>query len=141
VTVGLELEADGHALLKAYAAERRRVREGLAEAAVVDLRVGDLGRLRVGDALEVEARVRLGRLAPEDVAVELLLGRREDDEPDLVDATVVRLAPVGPPEDGVRRFVGRHLLEVAGPLAYGVRVRPRGDGGGASPLHEPALWA
>jgi starch phosphorylase len=137
----LELEARGHAPLRALAADRRRVHEGFAGVRVVELRVGDPALLRVGDALEVEARVDLGALAPADVHVELVVGARGSGAEDLEQAQVVRLAPHNAGSDGVRAFTGRYLLRVAGRLAYGVRVRPRSEEAGVSPLHEPAIWA
>jgi len=137
----LELEAGGHAPLKALAADRRRVHEGFARVRVVELRVGDPAALRVGDALEVEARVDLGPLAPADVHVELVLGARGACSQELEQAQIVRLAPHAAGPDGLRSFTGRHLLRAAGSLAYGVRVRPRSEEAGVSPLHEPAVWA
>ena len=137
----LALEAGSHAALRTLAAERRRVREGMAQVRVVELRVGDPSVLRAGDAFEVEARVQLGPLSPNDVHVELVLGERGQDLHDLAAPQTVRLAPDGAGADGARSFTGRVLLRSAGRLAYGVRVRPRSEEAGLSPLHEPAVWA
>jgi phosphorylase/glycogen(starch) synthase len=137
----LSLEASSHAAVRSLAAERRRIRDGMAQVRVVELRVGDPGVLRAGDAFEVEARVALGALDPADVHVELVLGERGSDLSDLDAPQTLRLAPNGTASDGVRSFTGRVLLRSAGRLAYGVRVRPRSEDVGLSALHEPAVWA
>jgi phosphorylase/glycogen(starch) synthase len=151
----LLLEADGHAGLKDLAAARRRVREGFAAVRVLSVTVsvgGDPARKSAGDPLDVVVRVNLGSLTPEDVHVEFVLGERPANAGengalpagsvhDLASPVVVRLAPDGTEENGERRFTGRYDLAVPGGYGYGVRVRPRSEEAGVSPLHEPAVWA
>ena len=132
----LALEADGHAGLRALAADRRRVRAGFGGVRILSAAVGDPSRLAVGAALDVEAEVDLGPLTPDDVHVELVVG-----SPDLSDSVVVALAPEPGSGPAPRRFRGRHVLQAPGAYGYGVRVRPRSAEAGVSTLHEPALWA
>jgi starch phosphorylase len=144
----LALEANGHARLKALAAARRRIRAGFSAVRVLEVKVGDAAGLSAGDALDVEVRVDLGALVPDDVHVEFVLGERPADEGsatggvhDLLRPVVVRLADRGPATEGGRRFTGRYDLALPGCYGYGVRVRPRSEEAGLSPLHEPAVWA
>lgn len=137
----LALEADGHQRLKALAAERRRVRDAFPGVRVVRAAVGAPDRLAVGDALRVEAVVALGALAPADVHVELVLGRRAGDAPtDLHDPVLVALAPDAERGPEGWRFRGEAPLAQPGAYGYGVRVRPRAADPSTSPLHDPVVW-
>jgi starch phosphorylase len=78
----------------------------------------DLGGTQV-----VTATVRLGRLSPADVVVQLLHGSvRAGDE--LAETTVVEMVPVGAPEEGLQRYRGEFGCDRAGRHGYTVRVLP-----------------
>src|SRR5262249_14209768 len=53
---------------------KRRVREAWPEVSVTDVNLRSTPEIRVGEVMRVDASVRLGALAPEDVAVELYHG-------------------------------------------------------------------
>ena len=81
-------------------------------------------QLQVGDPFRVQAEVTLGSLSPEDVQVQLYLGRVAN-QGEIVDATVL-------PMDQVKSNGSSHLYEVAdvtstksGSMGYTVRVLPK----------------
>jgi starch phosphorylase len=85
----------------------------------------DDGLLGPGHRLSVRARVALGELSPDDVAVEVVCGRvGEDDE--IVEPRAWPLAlDAAPGEGGPARYAGHAELGRPGPFGYTVRVVPR----------------
>jgi len=77
-----------------------------------------------GEWLPVRASVALGELSPEDVTVEVICGRVNDEE-DIVEPAVSALAPDGPATaEGTFRYAGDARLGRPGPFGYTVRVVP-----------------
>ncbi len=114
----------------------RRARELAAYMALLDrewrnLRIEgveteSVEELPVGSALKVRARVRLGGLKPEDVAVELFEGPLDQDG-DITDADVVQMVSDKDGGDGVREFVGSIVCRTSGQHGFSVRVVPSHD--------------
>ncbi|MGW0867059.1 glycosyltransferase family 1 protein [Streptomyces sp. NPDC002611] len=78
----------------------------------------------LGTTLGVRVRVGLGVLGPDDVDVQVVSGR-VDEEDRIGDATVVPLKPVGPPDqDGRWAYEGALSLDRTGPFGYTVRILP-----------------
>jgi len=68
--------------------------------------------------------VALGELSPQDVTVEAICGRVNDEE-DIVEPAASALAPDGPATaDGTFRYAGEARLGRPGPFGYTVRVVP-----------------
>jgi starch phosphorylase len=68
--------------------------------------------------------VALGELAPQDVTVQVICGRVNDEE-DIVEPAASPLAPDGPAAaDGAIRYGGEARLGRPGPFGYTVRVVP-----------------
>ena len=87
---------------------------GAARAAVAEL----------GSTLALRVRVSLGPLGPDDVEVQAVAGR-VDEEDALTDATAVALKPVGEAgPDGRWVYEGPLRLDRTGPYGYTVRVLP-----------------
>lgn len=84
--------------------------------------VGD-GEIRVGDLIRVRARVHLGGLSPEEVAVELYLGSLNADG-QITSATTIAMNCLGE-QNGVRLYEAAEVpCERSGRNGYTVRVRP-----------------
>ncbi len=79
--------------------------------------------LRVGDDLEVRARVALGSLGTDDVVVELYHGEM-DAAGEIVDGEVLPMAPVSQEGDGTHLFMGRLPCRTSGRRGYTVRAMP-----------------
>lgn len=80
----------------------------------------------IGDAVAVTAQIRLGSLRPEDVKVELVVGRDQDWE--IIETASVELQRVEQPSvqqpAGVYVYQGSLAATHGGSLVYGVRVVP-----------------
>jgi len=79
-------------------------------------------QIGVGQPVEVTAELALDGLRPEDVLVELVIGREHDWE--VIETGAVQLAPQGRTERGTYRFHNRIAAEQGGSLVWGVRVIP-----------------
>ncbi|WP_432034665.1 glycosyltransferase family 1 protein [Streptomyces antibioticus] len=78
----------------------------------------------LGSTLALRVRVGLGELAPEDVEVQAVSGR-VDEEDRITDATTVPLKPAGGPDlEGRWLYEGPLSLDRTGPFGYTVRILP-----------------
>ncbi len=113
--------ADDFRVARDVAAWKARVRQAWPQVRV-QAEGPEMARLRVGDEVEVRAQVTLNGLTPEDVRVEIVCGRL-DDEGELRN---VRKIPMQLVEftQGVAHYRGILRAQVSGQLAYGVRVYP-----------------
>jgi len=129
--IEMYLPADDHAKMLAMDGNRRgtalaRWREKVASAwagvALVDVRGGLKNNLKVGDQMEVEAKVRLGELDPSDVEVEVYHGDL-DMRGELTIADRQPMEFVGE-EDGVQTYRALLFCSRSGRHGYSVRVVP-----------------
>ena len=123
---------------------KRRLRRGWKQIQVLGVELPETGTLELGERLEAMVDLDLGDLTPEDVRVELVVGRPSRNG-QLEDASVVALAadngsPAGARGASHRRFRAEARLEHAGRWACGVRLRPN-EGDEPSPgLADLVLW-
>lgn len=116
------LRASGYERARHLASWRQRVRQAWPQvAAVAD--AAELTQMRVGEALPIRVKVRLGDLSPEDVVVEAVWGVR-DRGGELRGIQTARLRPTGAVEDGWHVYEGAIVPTDSGAFAYGVRVLP-----------------
>ena len=80
------------------------------------------GQLAIGQAVRVAALVRLGRLKPEDVRVELVTAHDVDGE--ALDRHIIEMRRSADVEDSAHRYTAEFIPESSGSLIYGVRVVP-----------------
>ena len=119
------LRADGFAEAKALAAFIGRVKDAWGRISIASVDSSGIPQqAQAGDTLEVRADVRLDGLSPEDVAVELVYGRTDEDDALDAEHSVHRLVPAGPAADGIVTFTGALSLTVTGTFGYAVRVVP-----------------
>ncbi len=114
------LREDRYAYARQLAEWETRVRAGWSTVQV-SARMEGAAELRVREPLQVEATVNLGRLAADDLAVELVYGPSGDG--DLSEVFVVPMHATGS-NDGQCRYEARFASSESGNFAYGVRVRP-----------------
>jgi starch phosphorylase len=119
-----QLLADGMARAKALAAWKARVQASWPQVRVETVETATFTELKAGDEVQVKARVRLGALTPDDVTVELCLGR-VNDHGEIVTAEATPMQPVGPAGDGSWHFAASIVPYQSGLHGYTVRLLPR----------------
>ncbi len=82
----------------------------------------EIESVRVGDRLAIEAKVHLGSITPEDVAVEIVWGWREGDT--IRQVQVVPMENSGALPGGMLRYSGAIHFSASGRVAFGARVIP-----------------
>lgn len=122
---GERMDAHNYALARELTAWERHVRERWGEVSVTASGPSD-EQIAEGEPVRVEALVRLGRLTPGDVRVELVTAR--DDNGALADQRVVEMRPDAAPVDGALRYHAEMDRFHTGSVVYGVRVAPSHTG-------------
>jgi starch phosphorylase len=120
-----QLTADKMARARALAAWKARIWENWAQVRIGALDADPFTELQVGSAIRVRARVHLGNLTPDDVTVELYVGRVDADG-DIVEAEATPMQPIGPAENGGYLFEASAVpCRKSGLHGYSARVLPR----------------
>ena len=110
---------------KRLAAWRRKLLEQWREVRVEEVTAPPQEPLHVGDALNVQARVHLGSLSPDDVEVQLYHGTI-DSMGEIVQPRAAVLGAVGPAAgNSVAVFGGSVACAASGQYGFSVRVLPR----------------
>jgi len=117
-----QLTADEIARARALAAWKARVQEGWSQIRIEAVDAGPPTELQIGGAVQAQARIHLGNLTPDDVMVELYLGRVDADG-EIVEAEATPMQPVGLAEEGSYLFeVSAVPCRKSGLHGYTVRV-------------------
>lgn len=136
---GARMSADGMIRSRQLAAWKRRVRDQWASLRIEAIEGPPDGTLSVGSTIEVRARISLGSLGPEDVLVQLCVGRL-DAGGAIAEPAIVQMRSVGRDGD-LHTFAGKMEIDTSGRHGLTVRLLPRHDD-----LLEPAemglvVWA
>jgi len=119
---GLDLSGDSFRKGKELSAWKASVSQAWGDVAV-SAQVPQDTRLPLGAKIAVEAQVRLGKIQPEDVSVELISAR--DQEGTLVEQKALAMKLVsGPDENGIYHYSGERQADSGGSLVFGVRLMP-----------------
>jgi starch phosphorylase len=119
------LDADDFGPARELAAWKKRVVQawpGVMVEHVESDAAGSTGQ-HLGSALVVRVAVTLGELTPDDVSVEVVYGRPDDDD-EIVAPGFAVLTPEAP-ASGLLRYSGEVSLDRPGAFGYTVRVLPR----------------
>ncbi len=120
------MSADDFARARELAAWKSRVRQAWKDVAVVSVTNGGESDVAVGGTLAVEARVRLGALTPDDVAVQVYSGSLNA-EGEIGSGHATALTHTGS-EDGVQVYTASLVCDSSGSRGYAVRVIPSHPG-------------
>jgi glycogen phosphorylase len=116
-----EFTENKHARAIELAAWKMRIREAWGGVSLVSTDSDGVMELPVGNSLEVRARVDLGKLTPDDVAVEIYHGR-VDSQGEIVEGQPVHMRHM----DGKsHNYVGEVPARGSGLHGYAIRVIPR----------------
>jgi starch phosphorylase len=119
-----ELSRDGFAGAKALSHWKRKMSRSWNAVQIEEVQANDAGDLPVGSQIDVRAKVRLGGVAPDDVAVELYHGRL-DAHGQLAEGGSEPMGCEEKLEDGLFWFRGQIPCRSSGRHGYAVRVLPR----------------
>ncbi|HME10186.1 MAG TPA: hypothetical protein VKG25_24245, partial [Bryobacteraceae bacterium] len=117
------LEANGAARARELAAAMNRIRTEWHNVWIGAVEDGPENNVPVASTIRVHARVHLGRLTPQDVEVDLYLGRVAP-EGELVESRVVPLQAEGKDAEGAYHYVGATAVGHSGLHGFTLRVRP-----------------
>jgi starch phosphorylase len=120
-------DATGFGPAAGLAAWKRRVLQAWPQVRIdhVEAEAGGSTGQRLGSALTVQVLVTLGELTQDDVTVEAVYGRPDEDD-EIVQPSYVTLHPAGgAPASALIRYTGEIPLDRPGPFGYTVRVLPR----------------
>jgi len=108
---------------KNLTAWKKRIRKAWGEIKVLEVKTHGEFELRVGDRVPVEATVQLGSLKPEDVQVEVFLGRMAGDR-ELKAGKGLRMELAGQ-KDGTATYKAEIVCEESGHQGFALRVLPQ----------------
>jgi phosphorylase/glycogen(starch) synthase len=120
-----DLARDGYRLAREVADWKRKVPMRFSSTRLLEVSVEGLTGdcVFVGNPFVVSVKVDPGKLEPEEVMAELVIGRRDGQEfigePDCVPLTMM-----GKDAAGILTFTGVYIVKENGPHLYGVRVLP-----------------
>jgi len=118
-----ELERDAARRTHELAAALDRIRRGWQHVSVLDVENGSGKLISVASDMTINVKVRLGNLAPSDVAVELYVGRVNMGG-DLIDGQPIPMSHKGESPEGVHLYTVNTSLAQSGLHGVTVRVRP-----------------
>ncbi len=120
------LTVDGMARAKSFAAWVERVRQAWPQLAFESVYAETPSEFRVGAAMPITARIRLGELAPDDVWVEAYYGHLDEDgQIEARTAGTVILTNSNQVGPGVYEFTGTIPGRGSGASGYTIRILPR----------------
>jgi starch phosphorylase len=118
------LDGDGYGPARELAAWKKRVVQAWPQVRIAHVE-SEAGGQRLGSALVVRVSADLGELTQDDVMVEVVYGRPDDDGEIVRPAYATLTAEASSEAAGVVRYAGEVLLDRPGPFGYTVRVLPR----------------
>jgi starch phosphorylase len=130
------LAEDSMVRARALADWKSKVRKHWPEIRVESVEADTPDELQVGDELEVRARVHLGPLEPQDVAVELYQGLL-DGKRQILGSEVITMSCMQSDGDGSHLFVGAIPCRTSGLHGYALRILPQHED--LSNPYEPGL--
>jgi starch phosphorylase len=117
------MEANGAARARELAAAMDRIRSEWHNIWIGAVEDGPKDNVPVASTIRVRAKVHLGRLAPQDVAVDLYIGRVGPND-ELMEGRTVPLHAEGKDAQDTYNYVGETAMARSGLHGFTVRVRP-----------------
>jgi len=117
-------DADGFGPARELAAWKKLVIEAWPQVRIEHVESELAAGQRLGAALAVRVSVALGQLSRDDVAVEVVYGRPDEDDEIVRPGYATLTAEAAPAADGAVRYSGEVSLDRPGPFGYTVRVLP-----------------
>ncbi len=120
-----KMHAERKQTAESFAAWKQKMQRHWKEVRIQEVAVGNgKGEIKVGEAMEVRARIGLGQLAPDDVRVEIYYGPMDPDG-DLVHSMIEPMATDDAGGDGGYLYRTDVPFRESGRFGYVIRVLPR----------------
>jgi starch phosphorylase len=136
----MSLAKDKFQRVKALVSWKEQLRSRWGDLRILEVKNDLREDIKVGDMLHVCARMKLGRVAPEDIAVELLEGTL-DARGAISQAKITPMTLKGTPSGDIAEFCGTIEPSTSGRRGYAVRVLPRHDDLVAPHTEGLVLWS
>src|SRR5271157_2066482 len=117
------LEANKERRARDLSAAMERIRNEWHDVWIAEVEDGPANSIPVASAMQIRAQVHLGRLSPQDVAVELYVGR-VNMQGELVEGNSVAMAATGQAPGSNYNYVVETSIARSGLHGFTVRVRP-----------------
>jgi starch phosphorylase len=117
-------DTDGFGPARELAAWKKLVMQAWPQVQIEHVESESAAGQRLGAALAVRVSVALGQLSRDDVTVEVVYGRPDEDDEIVRPAYATLTAEAAPAADGAVRYSGEVSLVRPGPFGYTVRVLP-----------------
>jgi phosphorylase/glycogen(starch) synthase len=120
-----ELYTNSHMLARELADWKRKIPMRFSSLRLLDVSIEGIhgDTVLVDQPLTVNARIDPGKVNPDEILVELVIGKKDGyefaDTPDCVPLTVAEKTP-----DGIIIYSVDYIVKYNGPYLYGVRVLP-----------------
>jgi len=137
-----ELYTDTHKLSRELADWRRKIPMRFSSLRLLDASIEGIhgDAVLVDQPLIISARVDPGKVEPEEILVELIIGRREGYEfaesPDCIPLSIAKKG-----SDGILTYSAEYIVKNNGPYLYGIRVLPYHKNLAAKHATGLILWA
>lgn len=135
------LSANNFAITKQDAAWKSYIRQNWSSVRIDSVKMDEMSDIKVGSQIAVIAKVHLGELKPEDVAVEIYEGNLDPHKRTIINAESIHTDFVESNGNGNYTFKGVMRCNSSGLYGYSVRVLPKHDD--PNMHYEPGLitWA
>ncbi|MFP4581577.1 MAG: alpha-glucan family phosphorylase [Candidatus Sumerlaeia bacterium] len=121
-SLGVNMAADDLKGAKEFAGWKKKIRENWRDVVLVDMQIPSGKEMIVGQELQVEAKLKLGKIKPEDIKVQVYHGNLNAKD-EIQDSEVADLG-FQESKDGVHRFAGNIPCESSGRYGFALRVVP-----------------
>ena len=136
----MRLQENSFERARRLAAWQAKVRQAWPQLAVTRIEHDDTSNLRVGVTFRVRVQVQLGALSPDDLAVDLYLGRL-DSHGELTDVRPLPMRPAGPTSDGGQWFETQVSPPSSGRHGFSIRILPHHEDLASPYEMNLILWA
>ncbi|MDQ1327507.1 MAG: glycogen phosphorylase [Candidatus Poribacteria bacterium] len=135
------LSENKFAITKQEAAWKSYIRQNWSSVRIDSVKMDEVSDIRVGSQIAVIAKVYLGALKPEDVAVEIYEGNLDPHKRTIINAESIHMDFIESHGNGNYTFKGVMRCNLSGLYGYSVRVLPKHDD--PNMHYEPGLitWA
>ncbi len=119
----VQLQENGFDKLKRITEWHKKLVENWSDLRIIEVKSHTNGTIKVDQNVSVEAKVFVGEVQPEDIRVELYVGRLSQ-RGEIADAHAFEMTPVDKPQSSIVVYSCEAPMRQSGRLGYSVRILP-----------------